>query len=259
RYYDPKWSMFIGVDPLADKYPDWSSFAYCANNPIKYVDPDGRDIYRYDEKTGDFYLYEKNNDATDKVGKFEFNKEINDYVLITDSKGNAKTHIDNIAKGILKECRNFREGNEYIEIGGERQPSESQLKDFLVKYSDNLSNCEVSGFAIGYDKSSETINGFVIEEHKGNDLNSCVSARFDKNDPINLYNGFRFKVNKIMHIKYHFHTHPQYGDYVDTPSKDDFKNADNRNMDHFIFYRDKRWNNTTEKRYRKFDNEKTKK
>ncbi|MFL9836660.1 RHS repeat-associated core domain-containing protein, partial [Flavobacterium sp. ST-75] len=42
RYYDPKWSMFIGVDPLADKYPDWSSYAYCFNNPIRYVDPDGR-------------------------------------------------------------------------------------------------------------------------------------------------------------------------------------------------------------------------
>ncbi|WP_408076238.1 RHS repeat-associated core domain-containing protein [Flavobacterium rhizophilum] len=41
RYYDPKWSMFIGVDPLAEKYPDWSSYAYCFNNPIRYVDPTG--------------------------------------------------------------------------------------------------------------------------------------------------------------------------------------------------------------------------
>ncbi|MFL9836992.1 RHS repeat-associated core domain-containing protein, partial [Flavobacterium sp. ST-75] len=41
RYYDPKWSMFIGVDPLAEKYSDWSSYAYCANNPIRYIDPTG--------------------------------------------------------------------------------------------------------------------------------------------------------------------------------------------------------------------------
>ncbi|MFL9839285.1 RHS repeat-associated core domain-containing protein, partial [Flavobacterium sp. ST-75] len=41
RYYDPKWSMFIGVDPLAEKYPDWSSYAYCFNNPVKLVDPTG--------------------------------------------------------------------------------------------------------------------------------------------------------------------------------------------------------------------------
>ena len=27
----------------ADKYPGISPYAYCALNPIKYVDPDGRD------------------------------------------------------------------------------------------------------------------------------------------------------------------------------------------------------------------------
>ncbi|MFL9839298.1 RHS repeat-associated core domain-containing protein, partial [Flavobacterium sp. ST-75] len=43
RYYDPKWSIFIGVDPLAEKYSDWSSYAYCFNNPIIFVDPDGKD------------------------------------------------------------------------------------------------------------------------------------------------------------------------------------------------------------------------
>lgn len=42
RYYDPKTSVFMGVDPLADKYPSLSPFAYCANNPIKLIDPDGQ-------------------------------------------------------------------------------------------------------------------------------------------------------------------------------------------------------------------------
>ncbi len=44
RYYNPKWSSFISVDPLAEKYPSISGYAYCANNPINCVDPDGRDI-----------------------------------------------------------------------------------------------------------------------------------------------------------------------------------------------------------------------
>jgi len=30
------------VNPLAEKYPAISSYAYVANNPIKYIDPDGR-------------------------------------------------------------------------------------------------------------------------------------------------------------------------------------------------------------------------
>jgi len=29
---------------LAEKYPSVSPYAYCLNNPIKYVDPDGRDV-----------------------------------------------------------------------------------------------------------------------------------------------------------------------------------------------------------------------
>jgi hypothetical protein len=32
------------VDPLAEKYPSMSPYSYCANNPVKYVDPDGRFI-----------------------------------------------------------------------------------------------------------------------------------------------------------------------------------------------------------------------
>jgi len=41
RYYDPKLSIFIGVDPLADKYPGISPYAYCLNNPINLTDPTG--------------------------------------------------------------------------------------------------------------------------------------------------------------------------------------------------------------------------
>ena len=32
---------------MADKYPSISPYAYCAWNPVKLVDPDGRDIYHF--------------------------------------------------------------------------------------------------------------------------------------------------------------------------------------------------------------------
>lgn len=42
RYYDSKSSVWLSVDPLAEKYPNVSSYVYCDDNPVKYIDPDGR-------------------------------------------------------------------------------------------------------------------------------------------------------------------------------------------------------------------------
>ena len=42
RYYNSDLSIWLSVDPLADKYPGLSPYTYCANNPVKLVDPDGR-------------------------------------------------------------------------------------------------------------------------------------------------------------------------------------------------------------------------
>src|SRR5690606_30111843 len=41
RYYDPKTSIWLSVDPLAEKMPSWSSYNYTFSNPIKYTDPTG--------------------------------------------------------------------------------------------------------------------------------------------------------------------------------------------------------------------------
>ena len=44
RNYTSAASIWLSVDPLADKYPGISPYAYCNWNPVKYIDPDGRDI-----------------------------------------------------------------------------------------------------------------------------------------------------------------------------------------------------------------------
>jgi RHS repeat-associated protein len=41
RGYDPAIGRFMSIDPLAEKYYSVSPYAYCLNNPIKYVDPTG--------------------------------------------------------------------------------------------------------------------------------------------------------------------------------------------------------------------------
>lgn len=42
RMYMPDIVRWSTVDPLAEKYSSISTFAYVANNPIRFIDPDGR-------------------------------------------------------------------------------------------------------------------------------------------------------------------------------------------------------------------------
>ena len=42
RMYDPPTCRFTGVDPLAADFAGWSTYHYTFNNPIRFIDPDGR-------------------------------------------------------------------------------------------------------------------------------------------------------------------------------------------------------------------------
>ena len=44
RYYNSDLSIWLSVDPMSDKYPSMSPYVYCANNPVKLVDPNGESI-----------------------------------------------------------------------------------------------------------------------------------------------------------------------------------------------------------------------
>jgi RHS repeat-associated protein len=54
RYYDSDLSIWLSVDPLANKYPSLSPYNYCANNPIMLVDPNGMKIGNFIDEEGTF-------------------------------------------------------------------------------------------------------------------------------------------------------------------------------------------------------------
>jgi RHS repeat-associated protein len=86
RYYDARVSVWASVDPLLDKYPATSCYIYSANNPVNFVDPNGMDVYKVNEATGeivvtptkrkihDYYMVDKDGKET-FVGSFRYNSK----------------------------------------------------------------------------------------------------------------------------------------------------------------------------------------
>ena len=77
RYMDHELTaMWLSVDPMADKYPSISPYAYCAWNPVRLVDPDGRAV-RAADKQSQMNIIHSLSKAEAKYVRFDRNGNIN--------------------------------------------------------------------------------------------------------------------------------------------------------------------------------------
>lgn len=93
RFYDQTIGRWHSMDPLAEKYYSISPYAYCANNPVKNIDPDGRDWYSYIDK--------------DDKTQYVYNPDIHSQKELDKNVGNAK-YLG----------KTFTEGNNYYSLFG---------------------------------------------------------------------------------------------------------------------------------------------
>ena len=74
RFLDPIPGRFTTIDPLAEKYYSLSPYAYCAGNPMSFVDPDGRTIkIRYKGEDIEYRngeLYDSNGEYSGRINGF---------------------------------------------------------------------------------------------------------------------------------------------------------------------------------------------
>jgi RHS repeat-associated protein len=77
RHYDAALGRWLTVDPMAEKYYSISSYAYCGNNPVNRIDPDGMS-YDWVENRDKHIYWDKNaiSQATTKKGETYIGKTV---------------------------------------------------------------------------------------------------------------------------------------------------------------------------------------
>ena len=143
RYYEKDLSIWLSVDPMIDKHPDYSGYAYCYNNPTNLIDPFGLDTILVDRK-GNFA--EKT--LSDNVNDF-------DVIVKVSKKEREANKINYNKKGKLrkrhkqqqleKDAVNYRKvsGDRYtrIDIGGSNRAEQGKL---LFTFLEDNTNVEWS-------------------------------------------------------------------------------------------------------------------
>ena len=211
RYLLPALSFWGSVDPLVDKYIYNSGYVYCGGYPIKFVDPNGMDIFRYDKETGDITLYKKTDDSYDLFGKFKYNRKTGEYELRTNKDGSIKTYKDHLgkndkmAKGILRDGLNIKQDGSSFISDDNAGPTISDYFNFAL-ILDEVAGVEVSGYVL--EAPGEKNRKIVLfEPYKGNALDRSINRKMD----VTPYN-----------VLLHFHTHGHAGSrqMATTPSEE---------------------------------------
>ena len=152
RYMNPRTSLWYGVDPLAEKFPSISTLSYCFDNPIKYIDPDGRKTQYATLK--EIVTYGKKNSSTffslmklANINMSNFSKEISfgDETSTTPSTGRiCLTKSTDIKRQIIKLTHEFTNRINRLRL----QKATEDVKEGIItpkKYAEELIRIEFEG------------------------------------------------------------------------------------------------------------------
>jgi len=167
RYYNSELSIWLSVDPMSDKYPSLSPFAYCANNPLILIDPNGEDI--------ELTFYTSNCAHT----KDEFTKIVNqglggqfeaDYKQTGDGK-------------YMLDLKATKDGGNVSKLSTEQKAFYNELKGMIDDHS------TTAKVAVKGGKTDVAIGNFAT-----NTIDICDINQFD-----NMGQGAATKQGKLIH------------------------------------------------------------
>ena len=137
RYYSSDLSIWLSVDPMSDKYASLSPYVYCANNPIKLVDPNGEDIIEVDQKTGKTTITEQEGNDILRCGNKSVELSGNGVYRKASEAGekegnNGGTLLMGMSKSDAKITFNFMADNTNVEWGYMETCNDDGTSSFMV-------------------------------------------------------------------------------------------------------------------------------
>ncbi|QTY28294.1 RHS repeat-associated core domain-containing protein [Flavobacterium sp. CS20] len=193
RYYNPKNSLWLSVDPLAEERPGMTPYNFVQNNPLNRIDPDGALDMEVQQPLDDYKL--------DKDGNITLIKTTDDnFDTLVDSDD---VYVGKVNKGYLSDGLNIEENGLLLDV--------KDKKDFhsYMKFTLDLSvavNKEIGGFILDSDKGFDDMYISRYKEsqpHKAKGLENFINSDSYsiKNKELSL-GGNKYKANSS------FHTHP---------------------------------------------------
>ena len=215
RMYDEVIGRWTKPDPMSEKYYEISDYAYCGNNPVKFVDKDGKEIGWPEELLFailhpsialDIGKYNKNHELTsisNTAGNFSIN-------LTKDSKVLQKEEIEpnrNAMRHIIWQAIITQEyGQEIAKKVGDAHEDNSNIRKFnnsqktFDKREDADAVVDLFNNIIGRDIGEGMSKNAYKKEIVGQILNKALSSGYWVVSPVK--GGFTITRNKISQKEY---------------------------------------------------------
>jgi RHS repeat-associated protein len=191
RYLDHTLTTaWLSVDPMADKYPNISPYAYCAWNPVKLVDPKGEEIDDYFSHDG---KYLGSDDA--KTNNIRIISEMKWGMLKKNENGQIDHDIGlSLSISFSDASRQGMGINAQLRVYEHYNPTKYKVEDIPPEKNTPYPGMRTEVGCADKSSGKAVVTHLYIKLERNRSLNGCSEALCDNADEI---------VNAFVHEKDH--------------------------------------------------------